>query len=123
MVGAGAAGVLTTYLVKNYVPNQTIVALPANLGTTQNLVSLVGGAGAILLSVYAMKTRKIVSSPLNQMALMAFGGSLLTSGLINTFGNTYMGLPAQARAYPRAAVRAVPQGAYQMVSRRETNIL
>ena len=61
--GAGAAGVLANYAIKNYVPNTVVVALPYSMGSTQNLVGLVGGIGAIALGYYGMKTRKIISRP------------------------------------------------------------
>ena len=124
--GAGAAGVMANWAIKNYVPSTIMIAaLPWNLGTTQNLVGLVGGIGAIALGYYGMKTRKILTDPRMQMAALSFGGALLTTTLINTMGVNFGMLPAQ-RAYPRAAVRAVPSGAgynYVAQGRKETNIL
>jgi hypothetical protein len=124
MAGAGAAGVLANWAIKNYVsPTSVLVTLPYNLGTTQNMIGLVGGIGAIALGYYGMKTRKFLPDPRLQMAAMAFGGSLLTTTLINTLGVGF-GMPPAARAYPRASVRAVPSGAgYAMMSKQQTNIL
>jgi hypothetical protein len=123
MAMGGGGGVLASYFIKNYVPNTVMIALPYNLGTTQNLVGLVGGIGGLALGYYGMKTRKFISDPRLQMAAMAFGSSLLTTTLINTFGVGFGMLPA-ARAYPRAAVRSVPAGAgYSMMSKQQTNIL
>lgn len=126
MAGAGAAGVLLPYLVKNYLEPTTpvlIAGLPFNLGRTSTLIGMVAGVGAIAAGYYGMKTRRFLPDPRMQMAAMAFGGTVLTQALINSFGVAY-GMAPAARAYPRAAVRAVPQGAgYSMVGKRETNIL
>lgn len=121
MAGAGAAGVLANYAIQTYVPAGGIAGLPYSAGTYKNMLGILGGIGTIALGFYGMKTGKFLKDPRMQLASMAFGGTLLTSTVLQMV--TYTGTPF-ARAYPRAAVRAVPSGAgYAMVSRQQTNIL
>jgi hypothetical protein len=130
LAGSGAAAVLQTYLVKNYIePTNPVLipGLPMNLGNTGTLIGMVTGIGAIALGYHGMRTRKILPDPRMQMAAMAYGGAVLTSALINSLG-VYGGMlpAARARAFPRAAVRSVPSGSsynYMASGKRETNIL
>lgn len=118
MVAGGAGlGAAQTFVLSQFV-DYDAAGMPVNLvpqignfGKPSALIGIAGGAAAIGLSVFAMKTGRFVPDPRVQYAIAAYGGTALVTGALAGMGTDGSAGVSVRRvsAAPRAAPRIAPR--------------